>query len=95
MIPDYSPPLYIFPDVDYPAEFRWWTLQLISMTLLEPLVDNPNYETLEPTEWLCKHIPMGVQPDGHVGGIRVMLDSGEHIFLMRRHMSHANVNAIL
>ena len=86
MIPNYSPPLYIFPDLDILADFRWWTLQLISMTLLEPLVDNPNYETLEPTEWLCKHIPVGVQPNGHVGGVRVMLDSGGHIFLMRRHM---------
>ena len=79
MIPTYTPPLYIFPDMKERNQYRWWTLQLLSMTLLEPLSANPNYETLEPRDWLLKHIPINEREDGVLRGIRVMFDSGEHI----------------
>ena len=90
LIPDYTPPLYIFPHMYRENEFRWWSLQLLSMTLLEPLVQNPNYATLEPTQWFPKRIPM---PCGENPGIRVMFDSGERIILTTTYQ--ANVSATL
>ena len=43
MVPQYGPRLYIFPSLRYPGEFQFWSLQLLSLTLLEPQVAEPNH----------------------------------------------------
>ncbi len=79
MIPNCTAPLYIFPDLLDGNSYRWWSLQLLSLTLLEPLNANPNYATLEPTDWLQRRIPIKEANDGTgtLNGIRVIFDSGE------------------
>ncbi len=80
MTPDYTPPLYILPDLDIDGHYRWWSLQLLSLTLLEPLNAFPNHATLEPTDWMQRRIPIGEAIDGTLLGTRVMFDSGERRF---------------
>ncbi|RPD75981.1 hypothetical protein L226DRAFT_570197 [Lentinus tigrinus ALCF2SS1-7] len=87
LLPNYSPPLYIFPHTDAPTEFHFWTLQFLSMTLLEPVQDVPHldHETVDPTQWVAKRIaiklgePSGSEPDSAreetSPGLRVILDS--------------------
>ena len=79
MIPEFTSPLYIFPDLEDRNQYRWWTLQLLSMTLLEPLSANPNYGIIDPIDWTPQHIPINEQGNGALRGIRVMFDSGEPI----------------
>ncbi|KAI0695084.1 hypothetical protein C8T65DRAFT_744116 [Cerioporus squamosus] len=78
VIPEFTPRLYIFPDLRRPDLFRWWTMQLLSITLLEPLVQVPNYASLDPRQWYPKHIPVGdiSAETGSPTGIRVIYDSG-------------------
>ncbi|RDX47398.1 hypothetical protein OH76DRAFT_778745 [Lentinus brumalis] len=75
-IPEYTPRLYIFPDMVEEDEFHWWSLQLLSITLLEPLVDNPNYAGIDALQWMPRHIPLGADlPGGLSTGVRVIFDS--------------------
>ncbi len=79
-IPEYTPKLYIYPDIVMQDVFNWWSLQLLSITLLEPLVDNPNYAGTDPLQWMPRHIPLGEQlPNGASTGVRVIFDNGESL----------------
>ena len=76
LIPDYTPQLYIFPQMDDLNVFRFWSLQLLSITLLEPMIDCPDYEMDDPFQWTPKTIPLGVSDEQGPSGIRVIFDSG-------------------
>ncbi len=84
LLPKYSPPLYIFPSPDTPTEYHFWSLQFLSMTLLQPVagVADLNHETLDPAQWVQKRIGMPnirVSPADtpHLPGIRALFDSCE------------------
>ncbi|TFK79992.1 hypothetical protein K466DRAFT_605703 [Polyporus arcularius HHB13444] len=57
-LPEFSPPMLIFPDIRVPTEFHMWTLELVAITLLEPIVDNPNYADTAINEWSARRINM-------------------------------------
>ena len=90
MVPQYGPRLYIFPSLRYPGEFQFWSLQLLSLTLLEPQVAEPNHEVVDPMQWAAKRIVMPSPPrkpddrEIHCPGIRVVFDTCEWIL---RHSS--------
>ncbi len=50
--------MLIFPDIRVPTEFHMWTLELVAITLLEPIVDNPNYADTAINEWSARRINM-------------------------------------
>ena len=80
LLPEYSPPLYIFPDQDSPTEFHFWTLELLSMTLLEPVqgVTCLNYESSVPAQWASNRIVVTPSDEETVPGIRVIFDTCEY-----------------
>ncbi|RDX47426.1 hypothetical protein OH76DRAFT_779662 [Lentinus brumalis] len=89
-IPEYTPKLYIYPDIVMQDVFNWWSLQLLSITLLEPLVDNPNYAGTDPLQWMPRHIPLGEQlPNGASTGVRVIFDNGCGCSIFPRHVLQA------
>ncbi|KAI0695086.1 hypothetical protein C8T65DRAFT_665879 [Cerioporus squamosus] len=89
-IPEYTPQLYIYPDLGDPDEFHWWSLQLLSITLLEPMVDYPNYGVIDELNWMPKQIPLGaVNQDGSSTGIRVIFDSGSLCSILPRDVLQA------
>ena len=80
LLPEYSPPLYIFPDENSPTEFHFWTLQLLSMTLLEPVegVSCLDYERSVPAQWAANRIVMPPPDGATMPGLRVIFDTCEY-----------------
>ncbi|RDX54265.1 hypothetical protein OH76DRAFT_1479272 [Lentinus brumalis] len=62
-LPEFSPAMRIFPDMKDPKRFRLWTLQLRSITLLEPLVDNLDHESCDDHQWSSRRINALAPPD--------------------------------
>ena len=86
LLPDYSPPLYIFPESGVPAEFHFWSMQLLSMTLMEPvLAADIDHESEDPAHWVAKRIDMpdiAVSEDAPpLHGLRVIFDTCEFSYL--------------
>ncbi|TFK78438.1 hypothetical protein K466DRAFT_657130 [Polyporus arcularius HHB13444] len=82
LLPKYSPPLYIFPSPETPTEYHFWSLQFLSMTLLQPVagVADLNHETLDSPQWVQKRIGMpniraSPADTPHLPGIRALFDS--------------------
>lgn len=79
LLPEYSPRLQIIPALDYAVNFNsicdLWQLRFLSLTLLEPRVDHPNYQTLDPAEWKAHKIDIRMETEPT--GIPVVLDTGK------------------
>ncbi|TFK79191.1 hypothetical protein K466DRAFT_668196 [Polyporus arcularius HHB13444] len=84
LLPKFSPAMRIFPDAVDPTMFRTWDLDLVSMTLLEPLVADPDYESEHAHQWARRRISMPDvfldKPDGTMelddrNGIRTVFDT--------------------
>ncbi len=67
LLPQYGPKIHIFPQS---GEYIGWNARLLSITLLQPLVQLPNHETDDSTHWRSRQI---VMPGNQ--GIRVAFDS--------------------
>ena len=79
LVPEYGPRLYIYPSLQDPEEFRFWSLRFLSMTLLEPLVENPDHGLIDPLQWASKRIVMPSVEGEERTGIRVVFDSCEYL----------------
>ncbi len=56
-------------------------MQLLSITLLEPMVNCPNYASTDPLKWFPKRITLGdMSETGSPLGIRTLFDSGQSIW---------------
>ncbi len=67
LLPQYGPKIHVFSQG---GEYKGWKARLLSITLLEPLVQLPNYETEDSNHWRSRKIVMyGTQ------GIKVAFDS--------------------
>ena len=58
-------------DVDQPEKYSTWAVNLLEMTLLEPLVPSPSYVIADGPDW--RRIPVNIPPSG----LRTVFDSGK------------------
>ncbi|TFK79158.1 hypothetical protein K466DRAFT_592530 [Polyporus arcularius HHB13444] len=65
--------------------FCCWTMQLLSITLLEPMVHCPYYDNTDPLQWFPKRITLGGTSQSNTPlGIRTIFDSGSVCSILPR-----------
>ena len=68
--PQFSSAIAVLTDTDRSGSYSTWAVNLLGMTLLEPLAPSPSYVSADGPDW--RRIPVNIPPSG----LRTVFDSG-------------------